>query len=134
MGTLKIVGFRHHVVDKETGEQTSEIKDYPEILTSSIGQSYMVAVVQLHDPTGITIFGGTPRRLVIFESQNPEIFHALENGERPLLPGNIVKVAVEPYLIGDKVTYTRTVAIIANNKEEEMLEINKALAHQKERL
>jgi hypothetical protein len=134
MGTLKIIGFRHHIVDKETGEQISEIKDYPQILTSAIGQSYMVAVVQLHDPNGILIFGGLPRRLVIFESQNPEIFHALENGERPLLPGNIVKVAVEPYLIGDKVTYTRTVAVIANNKEEEILEINKALTHQKERL
>jgi len=134
MKLLKILGFRHKVVNFETGELISVTKDSPQILTASSGFSYMVAIVQKYDQNNNIIYGGIPRRLYIFENQHPEIFHALEEGKDILIPGDIVPIQVTPYVINNQIYRTKTIAFIANNELECELAIEKAIKYQEERL
>lgn len=126
---LKVIGFRHHVPDKEE----SLLMEYPQILTNKLGINYIVPLVIMIDVNNpFLTFGGKPRRLYVHENEHPLIFKRLEevvniDNEEIIIPGRIVKVQTEPYSIGDKIYNYRSVAIICNDQTNS-LEYNLALA------
>lgn len=133
MKLLQIVSFRHKQLNLKTAELESVFLEYPQILTSANGISYITALVIKAPENGI-VFGGKPRRLYIFENEHPYIFHAIEEGQDVLIPGDIVTCEVPPYKIEGKVFKYKTVAVIGNNENEINFAINKALAYQEQRL
>lgn len=133
MKLLQIVSFRHKQLNLETAELESVFLEYPQILTSVNGISYITALVKKAPENGIE-FGGKPRRLYIFENEHPYIFHAIEEGQDVLIPGDIVTCKVPPYEIEGRIFTHKTVAVIGNNENEINFAINRALAYQEQRL
>ena len=133
MKALKVIGFRH-----KTGE-LSVFKEYPDILKSELGYSYIVCLVKQTETENKVLFGGKPRRLYVFENEHPEIFINLENvknieEEEILISGQIVTLNVKPYTIDNRVYTHKTIAVICNDENELMAKTEKALKWQEMRL